>query len=280
MMQRVLAHGLSGLYAGWPSPAKLLSPICFVLLSFLLQACARTPVHAPVTLTLLEEWTTKTFSEAREQELLQFTRETGIRVKLLPSPESARQKLALWQELLAAGASGPDVYGIDVILTRILNQNFIDLKPYFTGEISAQFPAIAASYNEDNKLMAMAYRADMGLLFYRTDLLRKYGYREPPKTWDELEIMAARIQAGERAKGKKEFWGLVWQGGAAEALTCNAREWQAAAGAGHIIEEDKTSSGKNPPATPPSQTATRPVAATSPANASGHCYRGRHNMFD
>src|SRR5258706_2848499 len=211
MMQRVLAHGLSGLYAGWPSPAKLPSLICFALLSFLLQGCARPSCHALVTLTLLEEWTTKTFSAAREQELQQFTQETGIRVKLLPSPESARQKLALWQELLAAGASGPDVYGIDVIWTRILNENFIDLKPYFTGELSAQFPVIAASYTVDNKLMAMAYRADMGLLFYRTDLLRKYGYRDPPKTWDELEIMAAPIQAAERAKVKKGFCGLDWQ---------------------------------------------------------------------
>src|SRR5258705_2977766 len=103
MMQRVLAHGLSGLYAGWPSPAKLLSPICFVLLSFLLQWCARPSVHAPVTLTLLEEWTTKTFSEAREQELQQCTQETGIRVKRLPSPESARQKMALWQGQREAG---------------------------------------------------------------------------------------------------------------------------------------------------------------------------------
>src|SRR5258708_17725938 len=140
MMQRVLAHGLCSFYAGWSSPAKLLRPICFVFLPFLLQGCARPPVHAPVTLTLLEEWTTKTFSEAREQELLQFTRETGIRVKLLPSPESARQKLALWQELLGAGASGPDVYRIHVILTRILNEKFIDLKPHFTREISVPFP--------------------------------------------------------------------------------------------------------------------------------------------
>src|SRR3981081_2803661 len=113
MMQRVLAHGLSSLYAGWPSPAKLPSLICFVLLSFLLQGCARPPVHSPVTLTLLEEWTTKTFSEGRQQELQQFTRETGIRVSLLPSPESAQQKLALWEELLETGAPGPDAYGID-----------------------------------------------------------------------------------------------------------------------------------------------------------------------
>src|SRR5882762_11952575 len=270
MMPRVPAHGLSNLYAGWPSPAKLLSPICFVFLSFLLQGCARPSVHAPVTLTLLEEWTTKTFSEAREQELLQFTRETGIRVKLLPSPESARQKLALWQELLAAGAAGPDVYGIDVIWTRILNENFIDLKPYFAREISAQFPAIAASYTVDNKLVAMAHRADIGLLFYRTDLLRQYGYREPPGTWDELESMAVRIQAGERAKGKKQFWGFVWQGAADEVLTCDALEWQAAEGGGQIIEEDKTISVNNPQAIRAWQRAARWVGSISPRSVIGY----------
>src|SRR6267142_586277 len=196
MIQRVLAHGFRGLCAGSASSARLVGPICIVLLSLLLEGCARPSVHEPVRLTLLEEWTTKTFSDARQQELQQFTRETGIRVKLLPSPESAKEKLALWQELLRTGASGPDVYGIDVIWPQILNEDFLDLRPYFASEASAQFPAIAASYTVDNKLVAIPYRADIGLLFYRTDLLRRYGYREPPRTWDKLEIMAARIQAG------------------------------------------------------------------------------------
>ena len=75
-----------------------------------------------MTLTLLEEWTNNSFSEAHQQELQEFTRETGIRVQLLPSPESAREKLVLWQELMAAGASGPDVYGIDVIWPGILDE--------------------------------------------------------------------------------------------------------------------------------------------------------------
>jgi trehalose/maltose transport system substrate-binding protein len=221
-------------------------------------------------LTLLEEWTAKTFSEGRQQELQQFTRETGIQVKLLPSPESARDKLALWQELLRSGASGPDVYGIDVIWPRILSEYFIDLKPYFDNEISLQFPTIAASYTVDNKLVAVAYRADIGLLFYRTDLLRQYGYRAPPKTWDELETIAARIQNGERAKGNKEFWGFVWEGAAAEALTCNALEWQAAEGGGKIIEEDKTISVNNPHAIRAWQRAARWVGSISPPSVVGY----------
>jgi trehalose/maltose transport system substrate-binding protein len=166
--------------------------------------------------------------------------------------------------MLATGASGPDVYGIDVIWAWILNEGLMDLKPYFAREISAQFPAISASYTVDDKVVAIPYRADIGLLFYRTDLLRQYGYPEPPTTWDELETMARGIQAGERAKGKKEFWGFVWQGAAAEALTCNALEWQAADGGGRIIEADKTISVNNPQAVRAWQRAARWVGSISP----------------
>ena len=254
--------------------------ICIVLLSSLLGSCTRPPVHGPpVTLTLLEEWTTETFNKARQQELQQFTRETGIQVKLLPSPESAREKLELWQDLLRTGASGPDVYGIDVIWTRILNEYFLDLTPYFGNEISQQFPAITASYTVDKKLVAIAYRADIGLLFYRTDLLREHGYREPPSTWDELEVMAARIQAGERAKGKKQFWGFVWQGGASEALTCNALEWQASEGGGQIIEKDQTISVNNPQAIRAWQRAAHWVGSISPPGVTGYVEADALNVW-
>jgi trehalose/maltose transport system substrate-binding protein len=249
---------------------KLAGPACIVSLSLSLGGCTRPPAHQPVTLTLLEEWTNKTSSEGRRQELQQFTRDTGIRVNLLPSPESARDKLALWQELLRTGASGPDVYGIDVIWPGMLKDDLIDLKPYFASEIAAQFPTMAASYTVGDKLVAIPYRADIGLLFYRTDLLQQYGYREPPRTWDELETMAARIQAGERAKGRKQFWGFVWQGAAAEALTCNALEWQAAEGGGQIIEDDQTISVNNPDAIRSWQRAARWVGSISPPSVVGY----------
>jgi len=268
--QKKVAPGIRGLYADLSHSGKIPGPFCILLFSFLLGGCARPSVQEPVTLTLLEEWSNKTFSDARQQELQQFTRETGIRVSLLPSPESARQRLALWKELLGTGTSGPDVYGIDVVWPGILNDDFIDLKPYFANEISSQFPAIAASYIVDNKLVAMPYRADVGLLYYRTDLLRQYGYREPPTTWDELDILAARIQAGERAKGRKQFWGFVWQGAADEVLTCNALEWQAAEGGGRIIEEDQSISVNNPRAIRAWQRAAHWVGSISPLAVAGY----------
>jgi hypothetical protein len=68
-IQRVLAQGIRGLYARWSSSGKLVRPICIVLLSLLLEGCTRPSAHEPVTLTFVEEWTTKTFSEGRQQEL-------------------------------------------------------------------------------------------------------------------------------------------------------------------------------------------------------------------
>jgi trehalose/maltose transport system substrate-binding protein len=81
--------------------------------------------------------------------------------------------------------------------------------------------------------------------------------------------MAARIQAGERAKGKSDFWGFVWQG-AGEGLTCNALEWQASDGGGRIIEEDKTISVNNPHAIRAWQRAARWVGSISPPSVVGY----------
>ena len=141
-IQRVLAQQIRELYTGWRSSSSLLRPICIVLLSLLVEGCTRPSLHEPITLTLLDEWSNKTFGDARQQELRQFTRETGIRVNLLPSPESAWKKLVLWRELVGTGTSGPDVYSLDVIWPGMLSEYFVDLKPYFANEVSLQFPAI------------------------------------------------------------------------------------------------------------------------------------------
>lgn len=149
------------------------------------------------------------------------------------------------RQLLGEAGSSPDVVGVDVVWPGILSQDLIDLRPHFATELSSFDPDVVASYTVKGKLVAVPYHSDIAALFYRKDLLREYGYAEPPRTWDQLEKMAARIQQGERAKGHKDFWGFAWPGAAGEGLTCNALEWQLAEGGGPIIEADNTISVNN-----------------------------------
>ena len=238
---------------------------CALLLVLLAQACERPSVRQPVTLVFLDQrLVNPMYRTEYEHEFEQFTRETGIIVKALPHPESAQDQLKLWQRLLKSSSSGADVYGIDVVWPGILNDDLIDLKPYFSDEIPQFFPTVLSSFTVQGKLVAIPEGSDIGLLFYRTDLLQRYGYRGPPESWDELEKMAARIQAGERARGNKKFWGFVWPGIATEALTCTALEWQASQGGGRIIEDDGTISVNNRKAIEAWQRAARWVGAISP----------------
>ncbi len=174
--------------------------------------------------------------------LQEFTRETGIRVNDLPTPEDNGSKLNLAMDLLRSGAPSPDLYGVDTIWTGAMGDYLIDLQPYFATEISSEDRDIIESYMDRGKVVGMPNQPlGVQVLIYRTDLLAKYGYKTPPRTWDELEKMAVRIQAGEHAQGKKDFWGFVWAGAIAtdsEQLTMEGLEWQAAEGGGHIIEPD------------------------------------------
>ena len=236
----------------------------------------------PVTVTILDpEWSqpevlpemagnnggqkSSVPSRARQTgETERFVRETGIRVEHLPSPETSLGQLDLARKLLRERSTSPDLLGVDVIWPQIIDEYLLDLKPHFSSELSSLDPELVASYTVNGKVVAIPYHIQIGVLAYRSDLLRKYGYTHPPATWDELEKMAARIQAGERAEGKKDFWGYVWQGAAAEGLTCNALEWQVSQGGGRIIERNKTISVNNPAAIQSWQRAARWVGWISP----------------
>lgn len=185
-----------------------------------------------------------------ESYLREFTQETGIHVNDLPTPEDNGSKLELAMELLRSRAPSPDLYGVDMIWGGEMGTYLIDLQPYFASEIAREDPAFLESYRVQGKVVAMPEQPlGMQVLVYRTDLLARYGYKTPPRTWDELEKMSTRIQAGERARGKKDFWGFVWAGAIAtdsEQLMMEGLEWQVAEGGGHIIEPDGQISVNNP----------------------------------
>jgi trehalose/maltose transport system substrate-binding protein len=215
-----------------------------ILLSVFLFPGCRKPAE-PVTITFFDSDARGVASDHRmipEAYLQEFTRETGILVNDLPTPEDNGSKLDLAMDLLRSGAPSPDLYGVDTIWTGAMGEYLIDLQPYFASEISSEDPELVEPYRVQGKVVAIPKQPlGVQVLVYRTDLLAKYGYKTPPTTWDELEKMATRIQAGERAKGKKDFWGFVFAGAIAtdsEQLTMEGLEWQAAEGGGHIIEPD------------------------------------------
>ena len=221
-----------------------------ILVSGVLFTGCRKPAQ-PVTITFLDAESQGVPGDHRmiSDVLEEFTRETGIRVNDLATPEDPVSKIDVAMDLLRSGATSPDVYSVDTIWAGTMADYLLDLKPYFASEIPSQDPGLIESYMVQGKLVAMPYNPNVQVLVYRTDLLAEYGYKTPPRTWDELEKMAVRIQAGERAKGKKDFWAFVWSGAftsATEALIGEGLEWQAAEGGGHIIEPDGRISVNNP----------------------------------
>ena len=163
---------------------------------------------------------------------------SGHSVQVVTAPSSSSERLALYQQLLAAGAPDIDLFQVDIIWPGILGNHFVDLGPRVPEAVLAMhFPALIESNRVDDRLVALPWFSSAGVLYYRRDLLEEYG--EPvPATWAGLTASAERIQAAERSAGNSRLWGFVWQGRAYEGLTCNALEWVASHGGGRIIEAD------------------------------------------
>jgi len=159
---------------------------------------------------------------------------TGNTIKNFSPPTSATEKLALYRQLFAAKSGDIDVIQIDTVWPGLLKDHLVDLKPYSKGVEAEHFPAIVANNTVNGKLLGMPWYTDAGLLYYRSDLLKKYGLRVP-QTWEELTQTAAKVQAGERAKGDSDFHGFVFQAKAYEGLTCNALEWVGGQGGGTVV---------------------------------------------
>ena len=140
----------------------------------------------------------------------------------------------------SAKSSAFDVVMLDVVWPGAFAQYLVDLKPALAREARAHSAGIIRNNTINGKLVAMPWFGDFGILYYRTDLLRKYGYSKPPTTWAQLGAMAQKIQDGEQASNPN-FYGFVYQGNAYEGLTCDALEWFASSGAGNFVDNGKAS---------------------------------------
>jgi trehalose/maltose transport system substrate-binding protein len=195
----------------------------------------------------------------------------NVTVEVLDTPDMVQDRLGLYLQFFEAESSEVDIYQIDVIWPGDLAEHFVDLYDYGAADVAEEhFPAIVENNTVDGKLVAIPWFTDAGLLYYRTDLLEKYGYDGPPETWADLEEMAMTIQEGEREDGNEDFWGFVWQGNAYEGLTCDALEWIYSNGGGRIVNPEGVITINNPQAVEAVDLAAGWVETISPPGVVGY----------
>jgi trehalose/maltose transport system substrate-binding protein len=182
--------------------------------------------------------------ETLKEFLKPFEAKSGHKVSVVPMPSSTTDQFGQYRLWLAAGNSDIDVYQTDVIWAPQLADQFLDLTAAAAGVVKDHFPSIIESQTVNGKLVALPVFTDAPALYYRKDLLEKYG-QAVPKTWAEMAAAAKAVVDGERAAGNKDIQGFVFQGNAYEGLTCDALEWVKSNGGGQIVEPDGTISINN-----------------------------------
>lgn len=70
----------------------------------------------------------------------------------------------------------------------------------------------------EGKAWGVPWFTDAGMFYYRKDLLEKSGFSAPPKTWDEMKEMWAKVQRDSGTRYGYVFQGSQDEGGVVDAL--------------------------------------------------------------
>ncbi|HEX6616193.1 MAG TPA: ABC transporter substrate-binding protein [Gemmatimonadales bacterium] len=139
-----------------------------------------------------------------------------IRVEQRATPDAADQRHQLYVQWLNAGASDPDILQLDVVWTpEFAAAGWILDLDRFRPATDSFFPATIAANRWDGRLYALPWFVDVGMLYWRTDLVP-----HAPTSIAELEAEAARAM---RERGLP--YGLVWQGARYEGLVTVFNEY-------------------------------------------------------
>jgi len=180
-----------------------------------------------------------------------WARQTGNQVKVVATPNSATERFALYQQILASHSSDIDIFQIDVVWPGMLAPHLEDLSQYIGTDVTKQyFPSLVANNSvPDNngkaRLVAIPWFTNAGVLYYRKDLLEKY-HAQPPTTWQQLTDIARSIQQAEREAGNPRMVGFVFQAKGYEGLTCDALEWIDSFGGGALVDAEGRVTIDNP----------------------------------
>lgn len=195
-------------------------------LSLLLAACSSASNTGPMIVTFPIS-ALGAEGEVLVRQLSRFmAANPGIRVEQRVTPDAADQKHQLYVQWLNAGASDPDILQLDVIWTpEFAAAGWILPLDRFSPDKSTFFPSTIAANEWRDSLYALPWFIDVGMLYYRTDLMSG-----PPTSYRELVSESRRLKQKQRVR-----FGYVWQGARYEGLVVNFLEYLGAYG-GRILD--------------------------------------------
>lgn len=167
----------------------------------------------------------------------EFEARTGYHVDIVRQPTDSDQRRQELVVPLQSGQYDPDVFLMDVVwVGQFVTSNWLQpLNHYWTSLFDSldHFfqPVIHQVDLRGDSLYALPLYVDGGLLYYRNDLVQRYGFTGPPQTWSELRDWSLEIQQKER-ESNPNFYGFVWQGAQYEGLVCDFLEFAVSAGGG------------------------------------------------
>lgn len=183
-----------------------------------LSLLVSTASAAPVTLKALF-MKQAAYSEADIQKMTRAfeTKNPDVKISLEFVPyEALHDKIV---SAASAGSNGYDVVLFDVIWpTEFAKNGFLqDITARIPASDNAKvFPGAWKTVEAGGKRYGMPWILDTKYLYYNKAILRKAGFKAPPKTWAELLTQANTI----KAKGLVKY-PIVWSWSQAEALICD-----------------------------------------------------------
>ena len=185
-----------------------------VLLGIILFSIAQALSQQPVVLNML--MTAPDAQPWRQGIIKDFeTKNPGIRINIIEGPNATNLLEDLYTSAFILGDSPYDLVNMDVIWTPKFAAAgwLLDLSDRLTKqELAAFSPKDVEGGRYEGKLYRIPMRSDVGVLYYREDLLKQAGF-QPPETFADL----LKISQSLKKQGKIN-WGYVWQGRQYEGL--------------------------------------------------------------
>ena len=210
--------------SGWPGPARALTAGLLIAALGAISACADRPgAAAPITLVFKHAHILGQGNPIPKLIAEFEARHPGVHVQAEALPWNSDEQRQFFVINLEGDSPGFDVMMLDVIWVPEFARAgwLLDLTAMLApDELAAFFPSTVEAATYGGRIWGMPWNMNVGLLYYRRDLLDKYGLR-PPETWTDLVAQAERIRAAER---NPRLDGVLWQGKQYEGLMVNVLE--------------------------------------------------------